>query len=136
MLDQYLHRRWMSLLGRPHQRRGPAQFFFGVDAGLMRKQNLDCIHISISCGEHQRRLALRTTLVRVRAGLQQLLDHACAAVHRRQMQRSGAFAIGRFHVRAGGDERVGHGQVVFVGRPLDRRRPIGLRSIHVRLLLQ
>ena len=52
---------------------------------------------------------------------------------RSQIQRRGAFAIGQLDIGPGGDQQVGHLEIVAIGGPLNRRRAVGLRGVHDRL---
>ncbi len=74
-------------------------------------------------------------LIRIRPCLQELVDHRRAAFDRRQVQRSGALAIGRLHVRPGCNQEIRQDQIVVIGSPLNRGGSVRLGSVHVRFLL-
>jgi hypothetical protein len=92
---------------------------------------LDHRGVSVTRREHDRRLAVRSAPFRISARLDQLLDHRGIAIQRCHEQRRGAFAVRRLHIGAGLDQKIGDGQVVPVHRPVERRRSVHLRGIHV-----
>ena len=74
--DERLHHRGLALGGRPHQRRLPAPLFHGVDLGAPAQQRLRRIDTAGARDDHQRGLTVGVRRLDVRAGLEQLLDHA------------------------------------------------------------
>src|SRR5207247_281274 len=71
---QKLHHVGLALRSRPHQRRLPAECFFGVDVGARLDEHLRRVHLAAARSRHQRRLAFRVLRVGVGAGLEQHVD--------------------------------------------------------------
>ena len=78
--DQCFNGSGMFLLDGPHQCRRPSNRFFRVHFGAGFKQPPDRIGISIARRQHHHRFAGRPFLLRVCAGLQEMLDDHGIAV--------------------------------------------------------
>ena len=137
VLQQQLHRLGVALRHGPHQRGGAAPLLLLVDPGARFEQHLQRVGPPGARRHHHGRVAeLRQRRVGIGAGLHQLVQHGGVAVHRRQLQRPHAGAIGRRDVGAGADQHVGHVGVVEADRPVQRRRAVHLRRVDVGLSLQ
>ena len=135
-LDQQLHRRGVAFVRGPHQRRLLLPAFLGVDVGAVRQQHLHGVDLAGAGRRHQRRLAFRQRRVRIRAGLEQLLDHRRVAVDGGGIQRRHAVAIRGLDVGSRANQQLRRGRIVTVRRPVQRRRPVGLADVHRARLLQ
>ena len=131
MLHQHFHDGGMLLLDRPHQSRGSANVFLGVDVGLVVQKHFHRVQVAGARGHHERRIAHGSNLVGIRAGLQQFVDHRGGPAFAGKKERRRAIAIGRFDVRARGDEHVRHGRIVVVNGPLQGSCTVGLGRVHV-----
>ena len=67
----------------------------------------------------------------VRAGGKKRIDHRCTAGGHGFRERRRAVAVGDLYVRARPDQQRHRFVVVPHHRPVQRRRPVGLRGVHV-----
>ncbi len=74
--------------------------------------------------------------VGVFTGFQQLLDHDRVAVGRGEREWRGAEPIGGLYVRARANQQIGGFEIAGADGPVERCCSIGLRRVHVHLLLQ
>ena len=135
-VEQGFHRGRMLLFRRPHQRGRAAQRFLRVDVGAGGDEHVDRFGLSVSRREHQQRLAVWSALLDVGAGLDQLVDHRDVAVQAGHRERRDAFGIRGVELRAGANQQVRRVQIVSIDRPVQGRRAVHLRRVHVGLPLQ
>ena len=121
----------VPLFDSPHERGLPAQLFAGVHVGASADEQLDHFGAAAPGSRHERCLARLELDVRVRAGLEQPPGHGRAAVDTRQPDGGRAEVVRRIDVRSRAEEEVGCCHVVAMGGPVQRRRAVALRGIHV-----
>jgi hypothetical protein len=81
-------------------------------------------------------LAKLSRIVRIDAGLEQLLDDRGVALFGGKRERRHAVVVLGVHVRTGADERRGCLGVVQISRPVQRRRTVAKGRVDVDLLLE
>ena len=98
--DERFDRRPAASGGRPHERGLPLPLFGRVHVRTAREQDLDDVGAAAPRRGHERRFALRTRGVGIRAGRQQLADERRIAGRGRQGQRADAVAVRGLCIRA------------------------------------
>ena len=126
----------VSLGCRPHQRRLVVRALLRVDVCSLCQQRLHGFRRSGTRTVHEHRLAAQERRVRIRVRRQQLLDHGRAAVRAGQVERRDPDVVRDIHVRAGLNQQLRCIQIVQVHGPVECRRAITLRRIHVGVLFQ
>ena len=104
--DQHPHRVDVAFGGRPHQRRLAAPVLDRVDTRAVGQQDANGIGLSGPGAQMEGRFAERAGGVGADAGLEQTLDHRCAAVFARQRDRRDAVAVLGLGVRAGANQPI------------------------------
>ena len=135
VLDQKLDGGGMAFVRGPHQSGGSAQGFLRIHIRAVVQQHLDRIDIAGARRHHERSPSQRELLIGIGSGLDQRLDDSGISVDAGQPQRRGAVAVRGLGIRAGAKQQVDH---LFIGaehRPVQRGRAIGLRRIHIGVLL-
>ena len=74
--------------------------------------------------------------VRVGSRLEQCLDHRRVTVDGGERQRRDVEGVGGHHVGPSGNQEIGHVQAVEPHRPVERRRAVRLRSVHIDTVIQ
>ena len=127
----------MALGGRPHQRRLPAEIFFGVHIGVMRQQHLHRFHVAFARCFHQHGLGLGGgKRIRVRASLEQLLDQRAAADTHRFGQRRGSITVQRGRVGACGSSASTVSRSPQCAAQCSAVVPSASRSVYIDVLFQ
>ena len=125
----------MAFVGGPHQRRGSAQGFLRVHVGAVVEQHLHRLDVAGARRHHQRRPAERQLLVRDRR--RRSISAAMIAASPFTLASHSGVAPSRFAALAFAPARISrsdHLLVAAVHRPVQRRRAVGLRRIHVGVL--
>ena len=95
------------------------------------KERIDRLEAARAGGGHQRRLAIRSRLIGIGAGLEQHRDHRRPAIGAREQQRGDSEIVGGVDAGAGPEEEARHLGVVPMRRPVQRGGAIPLRHVDV-----
>ncbi len=134
-LDELLDHLDVTICGRPHQRRLPAPAFLRVHVSAPSDERADSRRLAGTRGGHQHGFSAGERRVRIAAGIEQALDHGGVAVHACERKRRHSIAVRRLHAGAGRDQPTRHLEIVVIGSPVQRGRPICLRDVDVRALV-
>jgi hypothetical protein len=121
--------------GPPHQRRLIARALLGVRVGPVLEQRRHRVDLAGARRRHQRRLAVGVGSVRIGARRQEQLDQRRVAGAAGEEQRRDAVAVGCVGVRLRADERRCGVDVVEIRGPVQRRRPVRRRRVHLAAIL-
>ena len=107
----------------------------GVDVRAVVQQQPDGVSAPGARRGHQRRLTLADLRIRVGTGRQQDFEHRRTGIRGSQADRRDAERVGGIHIRTGAQQLLRRIGVVKVGRPMERRHPVGLRGVDIDLRL-
>ena len=136
MLNEQFYRLGMRLLGGPHQSRSRTQLVFCIHVGMMIQQHPHRIQLPVRAASISGVSPSGPSAFGSAPAFNTFSIIGALPSQRRQIQRCSAFAICQLNVGAGRYQHVRHLQIVAIHGPLDRRRSVGLRSVHVGFLLQ
>ena len=135
-VEQNLDHAGMALRHRPHQGGLVFRGLAGVHVGAVGEQGGHRPGAAGAGGGHQRGLAAGEHRVGRGARLQQLPDQRGVAVLAGQVERGGPELIRGVHRGPCLDQPARRLEVVEVGGPVQGRRPVGLRRVHVDSFVQ
>ena len=125
----------MTLGCRPHQRCLMVLALFGIHVGAASQHRVHRGGASGPGAGHQDRLPVQQRRSRVSACRQEAFDHRRAAIGTGEVERGRTQVVGDVRTRTGTDEQIRYGEVIAVRGPMECRRAISLRRVHVDALL-
>ena len=114
----------------PHQRRLPAPLAHVV-FGAVDEERFHRLDVPGAGSQHQNGFAALHRGVRIRAGRQQQLDDAGAAVGARHRKRRHAVAVQRVDVGAGSYQQRSRRRIILIRGPVQGRRSVDLSGVHI-----
>ena len=102
----------------------------------MRDERVHGIDVAAARRRHQCCFALGQGRVGIRSGLQQHFNQRRVSIRAGQVKRRNPIAVCGLDVCASANQHLGRLQIIRAGCPVQRRRPVGLRSVHIDTLLE
>jgi hypothetical protein len=135
-LEQQLGGVGVAFARGEHQRRLPAEGFRQANLRAALQQRAHRSDAAVAGRGHQRRLSFFGCRIGIGTGSQQPLDERRVAILRGQRQRGDLVASDAIGLRAGTEQRVQHGQVVAMHRPVHGSRAIRRRLVRISAALE